>query len=248
MPDIHEGLNAGCWSAGVIASSNDIGLSEREVAALDPDERERRFDAVREKQRTAGAHATHRHARRFAGADRRFLDRRLAARRNARNHPRIAQRVNRRPERRVDDDIPYLLLTPGPLTTSRTVKAAMMQDLCTWDDDYNSLVQHIRAELVSLAGGGAELTSVLMQGSGTFAVEATIGTAVPRDGKLLIVEQRRLRLAHGAKSRGACDRRTSRSPTPRPSRSTSRASSRARRPTRRSRTSPPSTARRRPAS
>ena len=26
-----------------------------------------------------------------------------------------------------------------------------------------------------------------MQGSGTFAVEATIGTAIPRDGKLLVV-------------------------------------------------------------
>ncbi len=86
----------------------------------------------------------------------------------------------------MDDDIPYLLLTPGPLTTSRTVKAVMMQDLCTWDDDYNSIVQEIRAELVRLAGGGSELTAVLMQGSGTFSVEATLGTAVPREGKLLI--------------------------------------------------------------
>ncbi len=31
----------------------------------------------------------------------------------------------------------YLLLTPGPLTTSRTVKEAMLFDSCTWDDDYN---------------------------------------------------------------------------------------------------------------
>lgn len=85
----------------------------------------------------------------------------------------------------MDDDIPYLLLTPGPLTTSRTVKAVMMQDFCTWDDDYNSIVQGIRAELSALAGGG-DVAAVLMQGSGTFAVEATIGTAVPRDGKLLV--------------------------------------------------------------
>jgi 2-aminoethylphosphonate-pyruvate transaminase len=87
----------------------------------------------------------------------------------------------------MDDDIPYLLLTPGPLTTSRTVKAAMMQDLCTWDDDYNSLVQKVRGDLTQLAGGSGDLTAVLMQGSGTFAVEATIGTAIPRDGKLLAV-------------------------------------------------------------
>ena len=86
------------------------------------------------------------------------------------------------------DDIPYLLLTPGPLTTTRSVKEAMLQDLCTWDDDYNGLVQEIRAELVALAGGDpATHTSVLMQGSGTFAVEATIGTAVPAGGKLLVL-------------------------------------------------------------
>jgi 2-aminoethylphosphonate-pyruvate transaminase len=69
----------------------------------------------------------------------------------------------------------------------------MLRDYCTWDDDYNSIVQEIRAELVRLAGGddassGPDaLTAVLMQGSGTFSVEATIGTAIPRGGKLLVV-------------------------------------------------------------
>ena len=33
-------------------------------------------------------------------------------------------------------DNPYLLLTPGPLSTTKTVKAAMLRDWCTWDDDY----------------------------------------------------------------------------------------------------------------
>jgi 2-aminoethylphosphonate-pyruvate transaminase len=86
----------------------------------------------------------------------------------------------------MDDDIPYLLLTPGPLTTSRTVRASMMQDYCTWDDDYNRIVTSIREQLVALAGAGDAYTAVLMQGSGTFAVEATIGTAIPADGKLLV--------------------------------------------------------------
>ena len=46
----------------------------------------------------------------------------------------------------------YLLLTPGPLTTSRTVKEAMLYDSCTWDDDYNlGVVQAIRRQLVGLA-------------------------------------------------------------------------------------------------
>jgi len=84
-------------------------------------------------------------------------------------------------------DNPYLLLTPGPLSTSKGVKAAMFRDWCTWDDDYNTLVRGVRAELVRLAGGGEELTSVLMQGSGTFCVESVIGTAVPRDGRLLVL-------------------------------------------------------------
>lgn len=87
----------------------------------------------------------------------------------------------------MDDDIPYLLLTPGPLTTSRTVKQAMLRDYCTWDDDYNGLVTRLRAELVQIAGGGDRHTAVLMQGSGTFSVEATIGSIIPPDGKLLAV-------------------------------------------------------------
>ena len=90
----------------------------------------------------------------------------------------------------MDDDIPYLLLTPGPLTTSKTVKQVMLQDFCTWDDDYNSIVTSIRQRLVRLAVPEADqqsrYTSVLMQGSGTFAVESTIGSALPADGKLLV--------------------------------------------------------------
>ncbi len=87
----------------------------------------------------------------------------------------------------MDDDVPYLLLTPGPLSTSRAVRQAMTRDVSTWDRDYNDVVQTVRADLVRLAEGGHDYTSVLMQGSGTFAVEATIGSVVPRDGKLLVV-------------------------------------------------------------
>jgi 2-aminoethylphosphonate-pyruvate transaminase len=88
----------------------------------------------------------------------------------------------------MDDDIPYLLLTPGPLTTSRSVKQVMLQDHCTWDDDYHAIVNQIRSRLVALAGGDHRHTSVLMQGSGTFAVEATLGSVIPPDGKLLVVD------------------------------------------------------------
>jgi len=85
-------------------------------------------------------------------------------------------------------DNPYLLLTPGPLSTTKTVKAAMLRDWCTWDNDYNGLVQDVRAKLVQLATASPEgYTSVLMQGSGSFCVESVIGTALPDSGKLLVL-------------------------------------------------------------
>jgi len=85
-------------------------------------------------------------------------------------------------------DNPYLLLTPGPLSTTKSVKAAMLRDWCTWDDDYNTLVQEIRMRLVKLATVNYQsYTCTLMQGSGTFSVESVIGSVIPRDGKLLIL-------------------------------------------------------------
>jgi 2-aminoethylphosphonate-pyruvate transaminase len=84
---------------------------------------------------------------------------------------------------------PYILLTPGPLTTSETVKETMLNDWCTWDDDYNlNIVQDIRSELVRLATHHTDnYTSVLMQGSGTYSVEGVLSCSVPDSGKLLIL-------------------------------------------------------------
>lgn len=82
----------------------------------------------------------------------------------------------------------YLLLTPGPLSTSDTVREAMLQDWCTWDKEYNEgVVTVIRRELLDAAGVGDAYTTVLLQGSGTYAVEATLGAAVRPEDKLLIV-------------------------------------------------------------
>jgi 2-aminoethylphosphonate-pyruvate transaminase len=88
-------------------------------------------------------------------------------------------------------DTQYLLLTPGPLSTTRAVREAMMQEYSTWDVDYNSLVQSIRSRLVRLAvRDDTNLnahTAVLTPGSGTFAVESVIGSVIPRAGKLLVL-------------------------------------------------------------
>lgn len=92
----------------------------------------------------------------------------------------------------MSDDNPYLLLTPGPLSTSSTVRQAMLKDWCTWDSEYNDIVQSVRRDLLTLAFGSetesvTEYTTVLMQGSGTASVEATLGTALSYTDKLLIV-------------------------------------------------------------
>lgn len=90
----------------------------------------------------------------------------------------------------MDHDIPYLLLTPGPLTTTRTVRQAMMHDYSTWDVDYNNIVNDIRQRLVQMATNGEqadEFTCTLMQGSGSMGVESTIGSIIPADGCVLIV-------------------------------------------------------------
>ena len=83
----------------------------------------------------------------------------------------------------------YLLLTPGPLSTSETVREAMLQDWCTWDKDYNEgIVTPIRKGLLAIAGlDEDEYTDVLLQGRGTYCVEATIGAAVKPTDKLLIL-------------------------------------------------------------
>ena len=83
--------------------------------------------------------------------------------------------------------INYKLLTPGPLTTTETVKKEMLVDHCTWDNDYKQITQHIRKELLRIGHASEEnYTIVLMQGSGTFGVESVLTSAVGRKGKLLI--------------------------------------------------------------
>ena len=81
----------------------------------------------------------------------------------------------------------YKLLTPGPLTTTNTVKQEMLFDHCTWDDDYKQITQEIRKQLLALAhADSATYTVVLMQGSGTFGVESVLSSVVGENEKLLI--------------------------------------------------------------
>lgn len=80
------------------------------------------------------------------------------------------------------------LFTPGPLTTSRSVKQAMLRDLGSRDSAFVNLVRDVRQRLLALAGVAApDYECVIMQGSGTYSVEAVISSAVSAQGKLLAI-------------------------------------------------------------
>src|SRR5215469_3679229 len=80
-----------------------------------------------------------------------------------------------------------LLFTPGPLTTSKTVKEAMLHDLGSRDRSFIELVRRIRHRLLQIGGvDDGSYEAVLMQGSGTFAVESVLSSIIPRDGRLLV--------------------------------------------------------------
>ena len=80
------------------------------------------------------------------------------------------------------------LLTPGPLTTALSVKQAMLRDWGSWDGDFRAMTASLRARLLELACAPAgEYECVPIQGSGTFAVEAMLGTFLDRKSKTLVL-------------------------------------------------------------
>lgn len=81
-----------------------------------------------------------------------------------------------------------ILFTPGPLTTSRTVKQAMLQDLGSRDFKFIETIAQIRRDLLALGSvTNAGYEAILMQGSGTFGIEAVLSTVTPPDGKWLFI-------------------------------------------------------------
>jgi 2-aminoethylphosphonate-pyruvate transaminase len=103
--------------------------------------------------------------------------------------PRILD-DDRAAERAPGDLSTPLLFTPGPLTTSLAVKRAMLRDLGSRDGEFIRLVARLRERLLAIAGSPAAgaYDAVLLQGSGTYVVEAMLGTFVPPDGRLLVVD------------------------------------------------------------
>lgn len=79
-----------------------------------------------------------------------------------------------------------LLLTPGPLTTTLRTKQAMLHDWGSWDTTFNRITGEVCRQLIDIVNGADTHVCVPLQGSGTFSVEAALGTLVPRQGKVLV--------------------------------------------------------------
>ncbi len=94
-----------------------------------------------------------------------------------------------------------LLLTPGPLTTSRSVKEAMIHDWGSRDATFIKINQSVLTSLVGIINGGDDFVTVPMQGSGTFAVEAMLTTFIPKNGKVLLL----INGAYGQRARKICE-------------------------------------------
>src|SRR5258705_8906853 len=79
-----------------------------------------------------------------------------------------------------------ILLTPGPLTTTRQTKEAQLRDYGSRDTAFIEMTAGLVTQLNDIVHGGDDHACVLMQGSGTFSVEAALGTLVPKSGHILV--------------------------------------------------------------
>ena len=82
-----------------------------------------------------------------------------------------------------------VLLNPGPANTSESVKRAMTKpDICPREREFGDVLARVRDDVTRVVHAGDRYVSVLFTGSGTAGVEAAISSAVPPDGRLLIID------------------------------------------------------------
>src|SRR3954471_1944759 len=79
-----------------------------------------------------------------------------------------------------------ILLTPGPLTTTLQTRQAQLRDYGSRDIAFIEMTAGLVTQLNDIVHGGDDHACVLMQGSGTFSVEAALGTLVPKSGHILV--------------------------------------------------------------
>ena len=159
--DIEEGKNADCWTVGVIMGSSELGLTQEEVAALSEGELEERKAVVRAAYYRGGADY--------------IID-------DMCDLLEVITDINRKLSR----NAVRKLLTPGPLTTRHSVKYAMLTDHCTWDDEYKEITTTVMNDITQISAND-DYATVLMQGSGTYSVEAMINCLSKESDKILFL-------------------------------------------------------------
>lgn len=159
--DITEGKNADCWTVGIIMGSSELGLTRSEVASLSPEELEQRKAIVRKAYYKAGADY--------------IID-------DMNELPDTITDINRR----LAQNITRKLLTPGPLTTRYAVKHATLTDHCTWDDEYKAITTSVMNDITHISAND-DYATVLLQGSGSYAVEAMINCLCDANEKILFL-------------------------------------------------------------
>jgi len=159
--DIAEGKNADCWTIGVILGSSELGLTRDEVAALTEDELISRKAAVRAAYYKAGADY--------------IID-------DLDELPGVIAGINRR----LAQNAPRKLMTPGPLTTRYSVKHSMLTDHCTWDDEYKTITTSVMNDITDISAND-EYATVLLQGSGSYSIEAMINCLCRKKDRILFL-------------------------------------------------------------
>jgi len=83
----------------------------------------------------------------------------------------------------------YTLLNPGPVNTTPGVKSALVHhDVCHRDSNFSELMVSLTGKLRRIFRGTPEHSVCLVTGSGTAAMECAISSCVPRDGKILVID------------------------------------------------------------
>ena len=141
--------------------SSELGLTRDEVAALSEEELKERTAIVRAAYYKAGAD--------YIIDDMNEL---LA----------VIADINRK----LDQNAARILLTPGPLTTRHSVKHAMLTDHCTWDDTYKAITTSVLDDITYISANN-DYATVLLQGSGSYAVEAMINSLCGENEKILFL-------------------------------------------------------------
>ncbi|HEX7075437.1 MAG TPA: 2-aminoethylphosphonate--pyruvate transaminase [Hyphomicrobiaceae bacterium] len=94
-----------------------------------------------------------------------------------------------------------LLLTPGPLTTAKSVKEVMVHDWGSRDSTFLRINKEVLEALPAIVNASGTHVTVPMQGSGTFAVEAMLTTFIPATGKVLLL----INGAYGHRAKRICE-------------------------------------------